>query len=178
MHIKMYPSVMPKAYSVSDTKANLPEILDEVEAGKDVRLGRRGRKENVNMATTADEIERTAQEYAAAWSSGDAKAAAEFFTEDAVRVDAAGAVQQGRAEIQAALDALVHRTLSAPKITLAREAVRILTPDLALWRGGMEIATTDGAPALKGNAVLLMRQEAGRWLVLEAHAKLYPPPRA
>jgi prevent-host-death family protein len=31
-----------KSYSVADARAHLPEILDEVEAGKDVPLTRRG----------------------------------------------------------------------------------------------------------------------------------------
>ncbi len=35
--------VMSKSYSVADARAHLPDILDEVEAGKDVQLTRRGR---------------------------------------------------------------------------------------------------------------------------------------
>ncbi len=34
--------IMSKSYSVADARAHLPEILDEVEAGKDVELTRRG----------------------------------------------------------------------------------------------------------------------------------------
>ena len=34
---------MSKSYSVADARAHLPEILDDVEAGKDVQLTRRGR---------------------------------------------------------------------------------------------------------------------------------------
>jgi len=34
---------MTKTYSVADARANLPKILDEVEAGADVGLSRRGR---------------------------------------------------------------------------------------------------------------------------------------
>ena len=33
---------MSKSYSVADARAHLPDILDEVEAGKDVELTRRG----------------------------------------------------------------------------------------------------------------------------------------
>jgi prevent-host-death family protein len=39
----MYTLDMAKVYSVADARARLPEILDEVEAGRDVRLSRRGR---------------------------------------------------------------------------------------------------------------------------------------
>jgi prevent-host-death family protein len=34
---------MPKSYSVAEARAHLPEILDDVESGKEVRLTRRGR---------------------------------------------------------------------------------------------------------------------------------------
>lgn len=34
---------MGKSYSVADARAHLPDILDEVEAGKEVHLTRRGR---------------------------------------------------------------------------------------------------------------------------------------
>lgn len=34
---------MSKTYSVADARAHLPDILDDVEAGKEVQLTRRGR---------------------------------------------------------------------------------------------------------------------------------------
>jgi prevent-host-death family protein len=39
----MYTLCVSKSYSVAEARAHLPEILDEVEAGKDVELTRRGR---------------------------------------------------------------------------------------------------------------------------------------
>jgi prevent-host-death family protein len=39
----MYTSGMSKSYSVAAARAHLPDILDDVEAGKDVELTRRGR---------------------------------------------------------------------------------------------------------------------------------------
>ena len=39
----MYTNSMSKSYSVADARAHLPDILDDVEAGKDVQLTRRGR---------------------------------------------------------------------------------------------------------------------------------------
>jgi prevent-host-death family protein len=38
----MYTTDMSKSYSVAEARAHLPEILDDVEAGKDVQLTRRG----------------------------------------------------------------------------------------------------------------------------------------
>ncbi len=39
----MYTKRMSKSYSVADARAHLPDILDDVEAGKEVQLTRRGR---------------------------------------------------------------------------------------------------------------------------------------
>jgi prevent-host-death family protein len=39
----MYIGNMSKSYSVADARAHLPDILDDVEAGKDVQITRRGR---------------------------------------------------------------------------------------------------------------------------------------
>src|SRR5260370_25576004 len=39
----MYTSEMGKSYSVAEARADLPDMLDEVEAGKEVQLTRRGR---------------------------------------------------------------------------------------------------------------------------------------
>jgi prevent-host-death family protein len=39
----MYNTDMARSYSVADARAHLPDILDDVEAGKEVQLTRRGR---------------------------------------------------------------------------------------------------------------------------------------
>lgn len=43
MYIFMYTNLMAKSYSVADARAHLPDILDDVEAGKEIELTRRGR---------------------------------------------------------------------------------------------------------------------------------------
>jgi len=43
MYIYAYIYGMSKSYSVADARAHLPDILDEVEAGAEIQLTRRGR---------------------------------------------------------------------------------------------------------------------------------------
>lgn len=43
MYIPVYTRNMGKSYSVADARAHLPDILDDVEAGKEIELTRRGR---------------------------------------------------------------------------------------------------------------------------------------
>src|SRR5438876_316172 len=97
--------------------------------------------------------------FARAWSRGDAKEAASFFTEDGVRVGASGDVQHGREELLAAYDRLLHGPFAGAKVTLDRGIVRGLTADLALWQGGMEIAPAGSTPPIKGYVVQLMKRE-------------------
>lgn len=48
----MYMMRMPKSYSVASARAKLADIVDQVEAGSDVELTRRGKKVAVMMSAT------------------------------------------------------------------------------------------------------------------------------
>ena len=113
--------------------------------------------------------------FAEAWSKGDAMAAASYYTEDGVRVGAFGDIQNGRSEIEAAYDRLLHQTMPGAVVKQERGSVRMLTSELAIWQGGMEIIPAGGGSALKGYVVQVMKKVEGRWLILDAHPKLFPP---
>jgi uncharacterized protein (TIGR02246 family)/steroid delta-isomerase-like uncharacterized protein len=130
----------------------------------------------VSSSSDEEAIIREVQAFSDAWSRGDAKAAASFYTEEGVRVGAFGDTQKGRVEIQAAYDKLLHGPFAGAKITQERGTVRLLAQDLAVWQGGMEIVPRSGASPIKGYVVQVMKKVDGRWLVLEAHPKLFPPP--
>jgi uncharacterized protein (TIGR02246 family) len=114
--------------------------------------------------------------FAEAWSKGDAKAAASYYTEDGTRVGAFGDIQNGRSEIEAAYDRLLHQTMPGAVVKQERGSVRMLNPELAIWQGGIEIIPAGGGSALQGYVVQVMRKVEGCWLVLEGHPKLFPPP--
>lgn len=113
--------------------------------------------------------------FSEAWNRGDAKAAASFFTKEGVRVGAFGDVQRGYAEIEAAYDRLLHQTMPGAKVEQEPGSVRMLAPDLAIWEAGIEIIPPGEAVPLKGHVLQIMRKVDGRWLILEAHPKLFPP---
>lgn len=50
MYIFMYNSLVTKSYSVADARAKLSEIVDDVEAGNEVEITRRGKKVAVVMS--------------------------------------------------------------------------------------------------------------------------------
>jgi uncharacterized protein (TIGR02246 family) len=121
-------------------------------------------------------ILREVQAFSEAWSRGDSAAAAAFYTEDGVRVGAMGDIQHGRGEVQAAYDKLLHGLFAGATVHQERGTVRSLGPDLALWQGGMQITPAGGGAPMRGYVVQVMKKVAGRWLVLEGHPKLFPPP--
>ncbi len=113
--------------------------------------------------------------FADAWNKGDAKAAASFYTRDAVRVGAFGDVQHGQAAIEAAYDQLLHQTMSGARVKQERGSVRMLSPELAVWQARIEIVPPGAGSSLKGHVVQVMTKATGRWLILEAHPKIFPP---
>lgn len=133
----------------------------------------------MDSATTTREERAILQQhadFAAAWSRGDAAALVEFFAEDAVRVGARGDVQQGRVEIAAAFERLLHGPFAGARVELSEGTVRLLAPDVALWRGRMEIVPSGGRPSLSGYSVDVMTKVDSTWLILETHPKLFPAP--
>lgn len=116
------------------------------------------------------------QAFQEAWNRGDSKAAASFYTEDGVRVGAFGDVQHGRAEIELAYHRLLHQSMPGAKVKQERGTVRMLDSNLAVWQGGIEILPPGGAAALKGHVVQVMKKVDERWLIVEAHPKIFPPP--
>jgi uncharacterized protein (TIGR02246 family)/steroid delta-isomerase-like uncharacterized protein len=127
-------------------------------------------------SSDVDAIHREIEAFSRAWNKGDAKAAASFYTEDGVRVGALGDVEHGRVEIEAGYERLLHGPFSGATVSQEHGTVRILSPDLAVWQGGMQITPASGRAPLKGHVVQLMKKVGDRWLVLEAHPKLFPPP--
>jgi uncharacterized protein (TIGR02246 family) len=126
------------------------------------------------MPTDEDAIIAEVEAFTAAWNTADPEAAAAFFTPDGVRVGAFGDVQHGRAELVAAYRALFSGPLGGATVRQERGTVRMLAHGLAFWQGGIEIQPP-GAPLLKGHVVQIMKQVGPRWLVLEAHPKIFPP---
>jgi uncharacterized protein (TIGR02246 family) len=124
--------------------------------------------------TTADEdaIFTEVEAFSAAWNGGDGALAASFFTDDAVRVGALGDRQQGKAEIAKGYQRMLAGAFAGATVRQHRGTVRMLTPDFAVWQGGIEIVPVSGLPMM-GHVVQVMKKVDGRWLVLEAHPKLF-----
>src|SRR6266496_3628360 len=123
-----------------------------------------------------DEIYKENDSFIEAWNQGNAQLAASYSTEDAVRVGAMGDIEHGRDEIEKAYDKLMHVTMPGAKGKTEKGIIRMLTNELAVWQGGLEIVKPDGSSSLKGYVVQVMKKVNNRWLILEAHPKFFPGP--
>jgi uncharacterized protein (TIGR02246 family) len=128
----------------------------------------------MNMHNESVAIIAETRAFADSWNRGDAKTAASFFTEDGLRVGAFGDIQNGRVEIEAAYDRLMHQTMPGARVEQEKGTVRMLTPDLALWQAKIEIIPPGDDKPIKGYVVQIMKKVDNRWLILEAHPKLFP----
>lgn len=120
-------------------------------------------------------IEET-QAFADAMNAGNAALAASFYAEDGTRVGGFGDIQHGREEIAAAYDRLLHQSMPGARLTPERGTVRMLTRELAVWQGALEIVVPGSDAPLRGHAVHVLEKIDGRWLILEGHPKIFPPP--
>jgi uncharacterized protein (TIGR02246 family) len=126
------------------------------------------------ISNEEEQVIQATQDFVIAWNNGDAKAASLFYTEDGVRVGANGDIQHGRHEIERAYDKLLHQTMPGATVIQERGSVRMLTSDLALWQGSIEIIPSNGDTSLKGYVVQVMQKVDNKWLVLEGHPKIFP----
>ncbi len=128
------------------------------------------------MNQVEEAIIKETRAFAEAMNAGDAALAASFHAEDGVRVGGFGDVQHGREEIEAAYDRLLNQSMPGAQLIQERGSVRMLTPELAVWQGNLEIVIPGREASLRGHVVQVMQKCNGRWLILEGHPKIYPPP--
>ncbi|MER3455469.1 MAG: hypothetical protein C4303_01880 [candidate division GAL15 bacterium] len=85
-----------------------------------------------------------------------------------------GEEARGRAQIEAAFEELLRKTMAGATVRMEPGSVRMLSLEFWVWQGRFEIALPDQKTALKGHAVQVMQEVQGRWRVLEGHPKLFP----
>jgi uncharacterized protein (TIGR02246 family) len=127
----------------------------------------------VNEADKEDILKET-EKFIEAWNSGDAKLCASFYDEDGIRVGAEGDIHQGRPQIEAAYEYVLHKISPGARATASKGTVRLLTPEYALWQTSYTIEKPGDSLRLAGHVVEVLKKVNGRWLILEAHPKLFP----
>jgi len=101
--------------------------------------------------------------YEAAYASGDAKALADFFTEDAEYTAEDGQTFKGRAEIEETIRAaLLER--KGGNLSINMESVRLLAPEVLLEKGTTTVTPNDGEMSESLYAAIYVKNE-GEWKI-------------
>jgi len=120
-------------------------------------------------------IQKQAEEFVAAFNKGDAKALAEFWTEEGDYIDAVGRQRKGRKAITEAYEKLFAAKKGA-KLNITVLARRFVKPDFAIEDGLTEVFPADGGPPSTARDTLVHVKQDGRWLVDTVREAVAAPP--
>jgi uncharacterized protein (TIGR02246 family) len=132
------------------------------------------KKADVVNETDKVDILKETEKFIEAWNSGDTKLCASFYAEDGVRVGAEGDLNRGRQQIEAAYDYVLNKINPGAIAKAAKGTVRLLTSEYALWQTSYTIEKPGDSLRLAGHVVEVLQKVNGRWMILEAHPKIFP----
>jgi uncharacterized protein (TIGR02246 family) len=122
--------------------------------------------------TDEEMVQKSAEEFAAAWSQGDAAAIAAFWTEDGDIVAAStGELVKGRASLESYYLGLFEGAYKGTTISIKPATIRLLKPDVMVVDGSYELAGMKDAegndmPAVMGKYMHVSVKEGDEWRML------------
>jgi uncharacterized protein (TIGR02246 family) len=122
-----------------------------------------------------DAIFKNAQAFAEAFEKGNAKALAAFWVADGDYTDQRGRHLKGRAAIEKALAEFFAENKGL-KLRINSEALKFLTPDVAVEDGVTEVIPPDGAPPSRARYTIVHVKESGRWRLGSVRDSPFVPP--
>lgn len=106
-------------------------------------------------------IRASVKSYTDAYNKGDAKAVAEHWSETAEWVSPSGQKIKGRASIEKALTAMFAE-LKGMKVEVAEPTVRLVTPDVAVEEGTVNVVFPNDSPATSSYIAIHVKKD-GKW---------------
>jgi uncharacterized protein (TIGR02246 family) len=127
-----------------------------------------------DLAKTAEKGQR-AQEFIAAFNSGDAKAVAGFWTPDGDYVDQVGHQFKGRPALEKLYEKVFAERKGA-KLVIHVTAARLVTPDVAIEDGTTEVTAADGGPPTVAQFSAVLVKKDGVWYFESVRDSIAHPP--
>jgi uncharacterized protein (TIGR02246 family) len=121
-----------------------------------------------------DAIFKNAQAFAEAFQKGDAKALAAFWVADGDYTDETGHLYKGRAAIEKAFTGLFAENKGL-KLRINSEALRFLTPDVAVEDGVTEVIAPDGSPPSRARYTIVHVKKDGKWRLGSVRDTVFAP---
>jgi uncharacterized protein (TIGR02246 family) len=128
-----------------------------------------------DKAKDGDAIFEGAKAFAAAFDKGDAEAVAAFWTADGDYTDQTGKHLKGREAIRKAFAGLFAANKGA-KLRIDSEALRFVTPDVAVEDGVTEVIPADGGPPSRARYAAVHVKKDGSWLLSSVRDAAFSPP--
>jgi len=116
-----------------------------------------------------------AQEFIAAYNSGDAKAVANFWTPDGDYVDEVGHHYKGRAAIEKVYEKVFAQNKGA-KLAIHVTSARLITDDVGLEDGISEVTPADGGPPTSARFTAVLAKKDGVWYLETVRDSIANPP--
>jgi uncharacterized protein (TIGR02246 family) len=120
-------------------------------------------------------IAKNAEAFIEAFHKGDAKALAASWTADGDYVDQAGQHLKGREAIETAFQGFFAENKDL-KLRIDSQALRFVTPELAIEDGTSEVIPPDGGPPSRARYTNVHAKKDGRWLLSSVREAPYAPP--
>ena len=131
--------------------------------------------EPLDTAKEEAALQKNAEAFVEAFNSGDAKALAAFFTEDADMVDQDGHQIKGRKAIEETYTKLFSENKGA-KLFIRISSLRVARPDLALEDGLTEVVPGDGGPPSASRYSVVHVKQEGKWRLESVREAIATPP--
>ena len=121
------------------------------------------------------DFRKLADQYAAAWATGDAKAIANLHTPDAVQITGDGRLAVGRTAIEADVSQGLSGPAKGSTLVITQGQSKRVSGDVYVGEGTYEV--TGGAAPSKGRYLLTFVRQGDRWLIASSAAILALPPQ-
>ena len=122
-------------------------------------------------------IQKLADDFAAAWNKGDAKAIAALHTRDAIRIAPDAQVSVGQAAIEKAFAEALTGSYKGSTLVIKSGQERNVTADVVIGSGTWEVTAAQPQPGvpMSGTYLNTLHRQGGRWLVASSAAVGTPP---
>ena len=114
-------------------------------------------------------IRKQVDQFAASWNKGDAKAAAQFFSDDGDYVSSTGQRGDGRAGVEKVLTEQYTGVYKGATLKNTVTSIRFLKPDVAIVNGTFEVSGMQGPdgkalPVRKGLSTIVAVKQGDKWV--------------
>lgn len=125
------------------------------------------------QASMDADFRKLADQYAAAWAKGDAKAIADLHIPDAVQITGDGRLAVGRSAIELAASQGLSGPSKGSTLIITQGQSKRVSGDVYVGEGTYEV--TGGAAPSKGRYLLTFVRQGDRWLIASSAAILILP---